>query len=216
MRAVLVAKFMPGLSAVVSPMAGSSGVPFLRYLAFDFVGSLLYVAAYTLLGALFRNQLEVVLATIAELGQSSFLLLGSLLAMYIAFKVFERRRLIRKWRVARITADELRKKQTEGEQLMILDLRPGSELEKDPFVILGALRMAMDEVETREHEIPRDREVIVYCSCPNEISSARVASLLHRRGFVNVRPLLGGIDAWRKRDYPTDRLSPAPAITETK
>ena len=62
----------------------------------------------------------------------------------------------------------------------------------------------MDEVELRHHEIPRDRDIILYCNCPNEVSSARVALRLHRKGISRVRPLLGGIDAWRERNYPTE------------
>jgi rhodanese-related sulfurtransferase len=85
-----------------------------------------------------------------------------------------------------------------------LDLRSYSELKLNPSVIRGALHMTMDEVERRQKEIPRDRDIILYCSCPNEISSARVALRLHRRGILRVRPLLGGFDAWRERNYPMD------------
>jgi len=100
--------------------------------------------------------------------------------------------------------DELRQKQEAGENPIILDLRSHAELERNPALIRGALHMAMDEVRLRQQEIPRDREIILYCSCPNEVSSARVALLLHRNGILRVRPLLGGIDAWRKRNYPTE------------
>jgi rhodanese-related sulfurtransferase len=64
--------------------------------------------------------------------------------------------------------------------------------------------MSMGEVDGRLQEIPHDRDIILYCSCPNEVSSARVALLLQRKGFLRVRPLLGGIDAWRERKYPTE------------
>jgi len=207
MRAVLVAKFMPGLSAVVPPMAGSSKVSFLRYLGFDAVGSALYVGSYMALGAIFSNQLEKIAAAIAGLGKSAFVLLAAIAAAYIAFKYFQRQKLMRELRFARITVDELRKKQQEGEQLAILDLRSRLELEKDPSVISGAFHMSPDEVETRHAEIPRDRDIILYCSCPNEVTSARVALLLRRKGIERVRPLLGGIDAWRERDYPMDQRS---------
>jgi len=207
MRAVLVAKFMPGLSAVVPPMAGSSKVSFLRYLGFDAVGSALYVGSYMALGAIFSNQLEKIAAAIAGLGKSAFVLLAAIAAAYIAFKYFQRQKLMRELRFARITVDELRKKQQAGDQLAILDLRSRLELEKDPSVISGAFHMSPDEVETRHAEIPRDRDIILYCSCPNEVTSARVALLLRRKGIERVRPLLGGIDAWRERDYPMDQRS---------
>ena len=64
--------------------------------------------------------------------------------------------------------------------------------------------MTMEELKTRQQEIPRDQDIVLYCSCPNEVSSARMALLLQKNGFVRVRPLMGGLDAWRERNYPTD------------
>ena len=87
---------------------------------------------------------------------------------------------------------------------IILDLRSQAELQRDPSLIRGARHMTMEELKLRQHEIPRDRDIILYCSCPNEVSSARMALLLHRNGILRVRPLLGGIDAWRERNYPTE------------
>jgi len=48
----------------------------------------------------------------------------------------------------------------------------------------------MDDVEKRHLEIPRDREIILYCSCPNEVTSARVALLLRRKGITAFAPFL--------------------------
>ena len=88
--------------------------------------------------------------------------------------------------------------------VLILDLRPHADLEQNPSLIRGALHMTMEEVEHPLQELPRDRDIILYCSCPNEVSSARTALLLQRRGILRVRPLLGGFDAWRERNYPTE------------
>ena len=112
--------------------------------------------------------------------------------------------------MARITVDELYQKLEAGEDLIILDLRSLAEVERDPSLIRGARHMTMEEVQLRQHDIPRDRDVILYCSCPNEASSARLALLLHRNGILRVRPLLGGIDAWRERHYP---LEPRPGAS---
>ncbi len=106
--------------------------------------------------------------------------------------------------MARISVDELYQKQEAGENLFILDLRSQLELEQDPLLIRGAFHMTMDEVPLRHQDIPRDRDVILYCSCPNEVSSARIALELHRKGISRVRPLLGGIDVWRERKYPME------------
>jgi len=112
--------------------------------------------------------------------------------------------LLNELRMARITVDELHRKQEAGENLIILDLRSRGEVEQNPLLIRGALHMTLDEIQLRQQEIPRDRDIILYCSCPNEVSSARAALLLHRKGILRVRPLLGGIDAWRERNYPTE------------
>src|SRR5579872_6056071 len=201
MRGVLAAKLLRGVNALVPPLAGMSGVSFGRFLLFDGLGSLLYGGSFVLLGVVFSNQLEQVLAALGGLGKGALALVTGLVAAYIGFKYFQRRRLLRELQVARITVDELRQKQEAGEQLLILDLRSGTELERDPALIRGALHMSLDEVERRREEIPRDRDIILYCACPNEVSSARVALQLRRNGLARVRPLLGGIDAWRERNY---------------
>jgi rhodanese-related sulfurtransferase len=44
--------------------------------------------------------------------------------------------------------------------------------------------------------------VVVYCSCPNEATAVRIAMALRKRGITRIRPLLGGLEAWRERNYP--------------
>jgi membrane protein DedA with SNARE-associated domain/rhodanese-related sulfurtransferase len=204
MRGLVAAKFIPGLSTLAPPLAGSSGISITRFLFFDGVGSLLYVGSFMLVGALFGRQLEQVMAAIGSLGSGALGLIVGLATLYIGYKYFQRYRVLRELRMARVTVDELYQKLEAGENLMILDLRSHAALAEDPSLIRGALHMTMDEVEQRQQEIPRDRDIILYCSCPNEVSSARVALRLHRKGVLRVRPLLGGIDAWRERNYPTE------------
>ena len=198
------AKFIPGLSTLVPPLAGNSGVSAPRFLFFDGLGSLLYGGVFLFVGVLFKHQLEQVIDALAGLGSSALGVIVGLAALYIGYKFFQRHRLLSELRMARITVDELHQKLEAGENPLILDLRPHAELEQDPSLIRGALHMTMDEVQLRQQEIPRDRDIILYCSCPNEVSSARVALLLHRKGILRVRPLQGGIDAWRERNYPTE------------
>jgi len=204
MRGVVAAKFIPGLSTLAPPLAGSSGVSAPRFFLFDGLGSLLYPASFMLLGALFSRQLEQVIAALASLGSGALGVVVVLAAVYIGYKYYQRQRLLKELRMARITVDELHQKLEKGENPIILDLRSHAELERDPSLIRGARHMTMEEVKLRQHEIPRDRDIILYCSCPNEVSSARMALLLHRNGILRVRPLLGGIDAWRERSYPTE------------
>jgi len=204
MRGVVVAKFIPGLNTLAPPLAGSSGVGVVRFLAFDGLGSLLYVACFILGGVLFSRQLEQVLNALASLGRGALALVAGLAALYIGFRYYQRQRLLNELRMARITAEELHQKQEAGENPVILDLRSRLEVEQNPALIRGARHMTMDELQLRFTEIPRDRDIILYCSCPNEVSSARAALLLHRKGIQRVRPLKGGIDAWKERNFPTE------------
>ena len=153
-------------------------------------------------GVLFSHQLEQVIAALASLGNGALAVVGGLIAVFIGYKYFQRHRLLHELRMARITVDELHQKMEAGENPMILDLRPHSELAEGPSLIRGALHMTMDEIEHRLQEIPRDRDIILYCSCPNEVTSARMALRLQGQAFTRVRPLQGGIDAWTRTQLP--------------
>ncbi|HXP62396.1 MAG TPA: DedA family protein/thiosulfate sulfurtransferase GlpE [Dongiaceae bacterium] len=210
LRGVVLAKFVPGLSTVAPPLAGMSGVKAGRFLLADGAGSLLYGGCFILLGYLFTNQIQQLAAALAGMAGNAVSLVLGLGIIYIGFKFYQRQRILRELRTARITVAELRQRQEAGEKLTIIDLRPSEELILDPSLIPGAVHLRVDEVEHRHQEIPRDREVVVHCSCPNEVSSARVALLLQRKGITRVRPLLGGIDAWRELKYPLEPLAGQP------
>lgn len=197
MRGVVAAKFIPGLSTLAPPMAGSSGISVARFFSFDGLGSLLYAGLFVLAGMIFSRQLEQVLNALAGLGHGALALVVSLLALYIGYKYYQRRRLLKELRMTRITVEELHRKLESGESLLILDLRSAAEFAEEPSPIDGVLHITLDELQLRHEEIPRDRDVILYCSCPNEESSAQAALLLRRQGITRVHPLLGGIEAWR-------------------
>ncbi len=215
LRGLLVAKFLPGLNTIAPPLAGMSGVAVGRFLAIDALGSLLYGGGFIYLGHVFSDQIHLIALALADVGASVLRLVIGVGLVYIGVKYWQRQRIRRELRMAKITAAELRWKQAAEEKLVILDVRSGAELELDATLIPGAVHLRVDEIEQRHQEIPRDREVIVYCSCPNEVSSARVATLLRRKGITRVRPLLGGIDAWRELNYPLETASRAPKSAAT-
>jgi membrane protein DedA with SNARE-associated domain/rhodanese-related sulfurtransferase len=213
LRGVLVAKFLPGMSTVAPPLAGMSGIRADRFLFVDGVGALLYGGSLLGFGYFFSHQIDQIAAAIARIGGSALSLLIGLAALYVAYKYWQRKRLLHELRMARITVTELRKQVEAGEAPLILDLRSSAAIEQDPNLIKGAIHLSLDDIEKRQSEFPRDRDIIVYCSCPNEVSSARVALRLQRKGFTRVRPLLGGIDAWREQNYPMELQAAVAANT---
>jgi rhodanese-related sulfurtransferase len=132
------------------------------------------------------------------------LLLGGLLA-YVAYKFVQRRRFLRQLRMAKISVDELKARLDAGEPLTVIDVRHARDLQADPDMIPGAIHIALEDIDGRYHEIPLGRDIVLYCACPNEVSSARTALRLKRNGINQVRPLEGGIVAWRDRHYPLVR-----------
>jgi membrane protein DedA with SNARE-associated domain/rhodanese-related sulfurtransferase len=203
LRGLIAAKFVPGLSALVIPMAGNSSARVHRFVLYDAASALLYTLTYLVLGAVFSRQLEAVLRALAGLGHGALLLLLTVALFYIGYKYYQRHKLLGELRMARITADELYQRQEAGEELTILDLRPHLEFEQNPLLIRGARHRVIEEMRIWAQEIPHDRDIILCCTCPNEASSARMAAKLHNNGLKRVRPLLGGMDGWRKKNYPT-------------
>jgi len=196
-RGIIVAKFVPGLSTVTPPLAGMSNLGAGRFFLIDRGGSLLYGGSFLCLGYFFSSQIQQIGAALAGIGSSALCLVVGAAAAYIAFKYWQRKRLLDELRMARISVADLRRMLDAGENVAILDMRSAAEFASNAG-IEGALHLTIDDVKAGHYEIPRDREVVVYCSCPNEVTAARVALLLRRNGFTNVRPLLGGIDAWRE------------------
>jgi hypothetical protein len=159
---LLVAKFVPGLNAVAAPLAGSSGARFRRFVVFDSLGALLWVGSYTAVGYLFGDQLETIASYAMRTGSGLIFALLGLLAVWIGWKFVQRRRFMRKLAVARITAEELSERLRGGDDVLLVDLRHGPTAGADE--IPGALRIAAEELESRHHEIPRDRDIILFCS----------------------------------------------------
>lgn len=206
--AVLVAKFVPGLKTVAPPLAGMLRMRLPAFLAWDGAGTLAWAAAFVGVGLLFSDQV----AWAAQLGGWAGAAAGAAFAAWLSWKYVDRWRFLRRLRIARITPEELHGRLQAGEDVVVVDLREGIELRLDGVKIRGALQMAPDELERRHEEIPRDRDVVLYCSCPGETAAASAALRLRQHGLIRVRPLAGGIEAWRALGYPLEPVLPVSGV----
>lgn len=163
-RSLLIAKFVPGLNTMAPPLAGIIGMRLGRFLIFDALGAFLYLGTFAGLGFVFSSQLEQVAARVAGFGFSLLVILGGGLAAYILWKYIQRRRFIRSLRIARITPEDLRKKIEAGEEVVVVDLRGSLDFEAAPRTIPGAIRLAPDKIEEGHEQIPRDREIVLFCT----------------------------------------------------
>lgn len=163
-RTLVIAHFVPGLDTVAQPLAAMSGMPPSSYLAYSLLGAVVWAGSLVGLGYAFGRQLEGALQVALRLGGSLLAIALAALLAYVGWKVFQRQRLLRELRTARIEPGELRRRMDAGERLTIVDLRHPLEREADPRTIPGAIRMAAEELDGRIDEIAGEGEVILYCA----------------------------------------------------
>ena len=163
-RSLLVAKFIPGISAVAVPLAANSGIAPAPFLAWDIAGSLLYVGAYLALGFALGNRLDKLsaLADSMKLFSAGFVVVAT--AGIVGLRVQQRRKFQKDVEMARIAPEEVRALIERGENPFIVDLRHPLDMLTDPRVLPGAFRVTPDELSARHEELPRDREIILYCT----------------------------------------------------
>ncbi len=162
-RSLLITKFVPGLSAVSTPLAGIISMPLPRFILFDVAGILLWAGSYTVVGYIFGKELDRALDYAGGMGKTLFVLVAGGLSIYILWKYSLRRRFLKEHVMARITPDELKRKLDAGENIIIIDVRHPLDLKADPYVIPGALRMSLDQAANHP-ALPGNREIVVYCT----------------------------------------------------
>jgi len=196
-------KFVPGVGRLAGPVAGMSGMARDQFLLLNGLGSLLWALVFALVGYIPARKLPI--DVLLEEAAGWFLvLLVVALAANVIWKYVQRQRFIRSLRVSRMTVDELKAAIDRGERPFVVDLRHKLEFLVNPRTVSTAVRISPDELSLRHAEIPRDREVVLYCTCPSEATSAKVAMELKKIGITRVRPLMGGLQAWENQGYPMD------------
>jgi membrane protein DedA with SNARE-associated domain len=163
-RSLLVAKFVPGFNTLAPPLAGIVRMPLGRFLLFTALGGVIWAGAWLGLGWLFAHQLEVIAAEAARLGRGAGVVVLLAFAAHILWKYVQRQRFLRRIRIARITPEELKRHLDAGDDVMVVDVRDRADFEARPTIIPGALHLTTEELEERHHEIPRERDIVLYCT----------------------------------------------------
>jgi membrane protein DedA with SNARE-associated domain/rhodanese-related sulfurtransferase len=201
---LVLGKFLPGIGAVAPPLAAVMRVGWTRFLLLSALGSAVWVGLAVGAGVLFHARVNDVLARLEELGGAALVALGGLVTGYIALKWWQRRRFYKTLRMARITVEELRALMDGKEEPVVVDLRAASDRTSDGRSIPGARAIDLAQVDRHLGEFPKDREIVFFCSCPNEASAASAAKVLMDLGYTRVRPLLGGLEAWAAAGYAVE------------
>ena len=196
---LVLAKFIPGFAAIGTTLAGYQRTPLRRFVAYDGTGALLWAGVAIATGVVFHGAVNEALMTLESMGRVG---LGVVLVVIVAFvirKYWKRRLFLRELRMERISVAELQALMDTPESPLLIDVR--SEAERDAS---GWIPGAVHAARVADLAASATGDVVVYCDCPNEASAALVASQLKRLGFARVRPLAGGLEAWRSHGLPIE------------
>jgi len=203
---LILAKYIPGFAAVSTTLAGQAGTTWRRFFFYDGIGAVLWVSGAVTLGAVFHEAVATLLTTLDDLGHLAIAILVFALAIFIAYKWWERQRFMREIRMTRITTEELRALMESMPGIVLLDTR-SSESRAQTGWIPGSIQIR----DVSDLKAGFQDDVVVYCDCPNDASAAVVAKKLKGLGFTRVRPLEGGLSGWRARGLPLEQLAAAAA-----
>ena len=192
-KSPIFAKYVPGLAAVATTLAGESRFSLTRFIIYDFIGAALWAAGAVALGVIFDDAVDAVLLALEQLGSYALLMLALALALFIAVKWRHRRSFLMQIQMARITPEELDALMRHRTNLTILDVRSAEDRARAGW-IPGSIHVA----DIDGLQLDASAEVVIYCDCPNDASAAVAARRLEERGVAKVRPLAGGFGAWRR------------------
>jgi membrane protein DedA with SNARE-associated domain/rhodanese-related sulfurtransferase len=203
-RSLAVAKFIPGFASVATSMGGVVRLPLWKFVVFDAIGAALWSGVAIGLGYVFSDAINEVLAAFETLGRIGIWLIVIAFVAFIAMKWWQREKFIWQLRMDRVTVDELHDMMERERVGKIIDVRsPLTQAQTGR--IPGAITVDVKNLRVDLLAVEPDREVIVYCACPNEYTAAKLAKILMQHGFKQVRPLLGGIDAWIAAGHPVEK-----------
>jgi membrane protein DedA with SNARE-associated domain/rhodanese-related sulfurtransferase len=199
---LLVAKFIPGFASVATALAGVVGTSRTKFVIFDGIGAAIWGGSAIGLGYLFRDAVNDILSVLERLGQIGIAMALSAFALFLVMKWWQRVRLFKQLRMARISPTELAELMDTGRAPVVLDVRSEESRKRTGF-IPSSKPIHQENFDDALDGLSREDDIIVYCTCPNEVSAARIAKMLMQRGFVRVRPLAGGLDAWVASGFST-------------
>ncbi|MGH9600703.1 MAG: VTT domain-containing protein [Terracidiphilus sp.] len=205
---LVIAKFVPALSTLAPPVAGQNGMGYASFVFYDGIGAGLWVAAALAVGRFFGDLLKRDPYLLEWAGRFWLALLVAAIILFFFGRLTRRRMILKDLAAARLEPEELKRQLDAGEQVFIVDLRHPLELLPDPYTLPGAVHFSPDALAAHQNEIPRDRDIVLYCTCPSEATSAKVAMTLHKLGIERVRPLRGGFDEWKRLGFPMDAIPP--------
>ncbi len=213
-KALLIAKFVPGLATVAAILAGSLNMRLRRFLTLDGLGVLFYVSVWSLTGFVFAHFLRDVVRWVERVGHFTAATVGAILLLYVLWLVLSALRESRMSEVETIAAKdlfELLRTATHDRLLIIADVRSHGYYDPGMQRIKNSIRVEpsrlKEELEALREFMQPECEIYLYCSCAHEATSVRVARMLEKEN-CSTKVIRGGLKAWVKAGGETE---PVPA-----
>ncbi len=208
---LLFAKWVPGLSTMAAPIAGQAEIPYAKFVFYDMAGTLMWASAWLFAGRFFGDLARKSSEFFGELEHFAVLLVILMVLAWQVYRLVKRQQFVSELRGLRLEPAQLLAMMDDARNAgtdlpFIVDLRHPLDVLTDPLVLPGALRIGPEDLKQQRAMIPLDRDIVLYCTCPSEETSAKVALELRRMGVRRVRPLRGGLQGWKDAGYPLDMV----------
>ena len=208
---LLFAKWVPGLSTMAAPIAGQAEIPYPTFVFYDMAGTLMWASAWLFAGRFFGDLARRSSEFFGTISHFAVLLIVLMVVGWQVYRLVKRQQFVTELRGLRLEPAQLLAMMEDArlagtEPPFIVDLRHPLDVLPDPRTLPGALRIGPDDLKLRRAIIPLDRDIVLYCTCPSEETSAKVALELRRLGVRRVRPLRGGLQGWKDAGYPLELI----------
>jgi membrane protein DedA with SNARE-associated domain/rhodanese-related sulfurtransferase len=195
LASLLLAKFIPGFSAVAPPIAGALRMKQSSFLITAAVGGALWAGLALGIGWLLKDQVMSVIAVLERHALLTALLVLAAVALWLAWKLGQRYRFIQRGRIPHATPAELRALLDARQPVKVIDLRsPG--LAAETGFMPGATLTDQDHLIEAVADWPLHEPIITVCACPQDAGAVDAARRLQQAGYLAVKPLKGGHEAW--------------------
>jgi membrane protein DedA with SNARE-associated domain/rhodanese-related sulfurtransferase len=192
---LVLAKFVPGFSTVAPPIAGALRMSLAAFLLAAGIGALLWAGLALGTGWLLRGAVSDAIAALDRHAVGTAIVVVLALASSLAWKVWQRYRFRRLSAVPHITPVDLIAALEADHPPLLLDLR-GASMIAEAGPIPGAVVAEHDRLDHAVRDWPKDRPIVTLCACPEDAGAIQAARRLLEQGFISVRPLRGGHEAW--------------------
>jgi rhodanese-related sulfurtransferase len=210
---LVLAKFVPGINTLAPPLAGSMNMRFVQFLGLDLAGASLYAVAWCGAGFVFSDFLATLTNGYEAGGRILLWLVAFAVAIYFGYHTWLALKTGERTYVPRVSAREVARRLYSDLHcdMVVFDVRSHGYYSRKTFRVKGSLRLEPNTLLQQAESLPKDKEIIVYCSCQGEATSLRVARILQQRGFRS-SVIKGGLRAWKRGGFPLETVPPEDVV----